>query len=199
MITRSQLGQDMFVVDVLQSKRKGFFIDLGCGHHERFNNTYVLEKEYEWSGLAFDIEMDVETWKKERPNSTIFKADALKFNYYQLFDTYSVPKTIDYLSLDLEPPEVTLACLNLIPFSEYTFKVITFEVDRYRSNYHKITRPYFNKHGYVRVAELGFIKNDNFSCVDDAYIHHSIAEEYIDRIQSGWIFDKWCHRRVMFR
>lgn len=199
MDTRSQLGQDMLVIDVLQEKQNGFFVDLGCSHYEKYNNTFILEKKYNWSGLGFDIEMNVEEWKKERPNTTVFKADALKFNYYQLFDMYNVPKTIDYLSLDLEPPEVTLACLNLIPFSEYMFKVISFEVDRYRSNNYKITRPFFYKHGYVRIAEFGFIKNNMFSEVDDIYLHHSIAEEYIQKISHSWIFDGWCHKRVMFR
>lgn len=31
--------------------------------------------------------------------------------------------------MDLEPPSITLECLKLIPFDEYQFNFISFEVD----------------------------------------------------------------------
>jgi len=56
METYSQRNQDRFVVDVLKSKTNGTFLDFGCRCPFEGNNTYLLEKNYGFSGLSFDID-----------------------------------------------------------------------------------------------------------------------------------------------
>jgi len=66
-------------------------------------------------------------WNDDR-GTPIICGDALSIDYSQLFKDHSLPQTIDYLSLDINPPD-TWECLQKMPFSEYTFRVITFEHD----------------------------------------------------------------------
>lgn len=141
---QSQIGQDKFVLEQLDNKKNGFFIDIGSGHPVKINNTVVLEKDYGWSGLSFDygppyahglenVSMGkfLEVWYANR-NTKIITGDAKKHNFKNLFKENNVPKIVDYLSLDLEPPIATFEVLKLIPFDEYEFRVITFEHDFYR-------------------------------------------------------------------
>lgn len=51
---RSELGQDEWVLRTLKEKRHGYFIDIGASLGMQRNNTYVLEKYYEWSGICVD-------------------------------------------------------------------------------------------------------------------------------------------------
>lgn len=51
----SQDGQDVFVVERLfDQKRGGVFIDVGANDGVTFSNSYYLEKQLGWSGLALE-------------------------------------------------------------------------------------------------------------------------------------------------
>lgn len=51
MIYNSQIGQDRWVLEMTNNKRKGYFIEFGATDGIALSNTYVLEKEYEWDGI----------------------------------------------------------------------------------------------------------------------------------------------------
>ncbi len=61
-IYHSQLGQDLFVLETLNQKKNGFFIEIGAGNGKHLSNTYLLEKEYNWDGILVE------------PNKSSFKA-----------------------------------------------------------------------------------------------------------------------------
>lgn len=49
--SKGQLLQDLFVLYLTKEKCKGFFVDFGATDGIELNNTYLLEKEYQWSGI----------------------------------------------------------------------------------------------------------------------------------------------------
>jgi hypothetical protein len=49
--TYSQLGQDLFVQYFLNKKRNGYFVEFGATDGISLNNTFLLEKKYEWKGI----------------------------------------------------------------------------------------------------------------------------------------------------
>jgi FkbM family methyltransferase len=52
--SRSQFGQDRWVLQMLKGKRGGYFVDIGAFDGMNLSNTYVLEKNYEWMGICIE-------------------------------------------------------------------------------------------------------------------------------------------------
>jgi FkbM family methyltransferase len=51
---RSQVGQDRWVVQTLDGKRGGFFVEIGAADGVELSNTYGLEKALGWSGICIE-------------------------------------------------------------------------------------------------------------------------------------------------
>ena len=169
----SQIKQDLIVLDILGYKREGTFVDIGCGPPIHINNTYLMESEYGWSGFSVDFnEEEKPKWVSDRPDSSMIIADALVVDFLEKFKENNLPPVIDYLSYDLEPPEVTFESVQRIPFDEYTFNVITYEHDGYRmgDTFKQESRDFFDSKGYVLVHEL----NNQ----DDIYMSQDFYNEY---------------------
>ena len=160
----SQIGQDIFVRRVLQEKRNGLFVDIGAAWPDRINNTYLFEKHYDWTGLSIEFDPQYERmWRASDRTSKFMCDDALKVDYTSEIGkllTDNNADRIDYLSVDIEPPILTLQALQTIPFDLFRFSVITFEHDMYRvDNGHsfdqlytmRTSRDLLTKHGYKLV------------------------------------------------
>ena len=50
----SQSGEDKFITKLFDENFKGKFLDIGCYHPTRHNNTYELYKKG-WSGINIDL------------------------------------------------------------------------------------------------------------------------------------------------
>lgn len=50
----SQLGQDLWVLESTNFKRKGYFVEIGAFDGIYHSNTYLLESEYEWDGICVE-------------------------------------------------------------------------------------------------------------------------------------------------
>ena len=128
---KGQAGQDSFVLNVLNEKRNGWYVEVGSSDPVIYNNTYILETEYGWQGVGFEWDQDAAAiYNSVRKNKCI-SADATQFDYLKYFKDNAFPKQIDYLQLDIEPAYQTLAALKQIPLTEYRFSVITYEHDLY--------------------------------------------------------------------
>jgi FkbM family methyltransferase len=73
MMSYSQLGQDLKVLQFYNNKTDGFFIEIGASDGILFSNTYLLEKKYNWKGIC--VEPLPEKFKllcDNRPNSLCY-------------------------------------------------------------------------------------------------------------------------------
>lgn len=48
---KSQIGQDVFALFALNWKRNGFFVEFGATNGLELSNTYLLEKDFGWTGI----------------------------------------------------------------------------------------------------------------------------------------------------
>lgn len=52
--SHSQHKQDIKILELLNYKKNGYFLDIGCAHFKTLSNTYLLEKDFGWNGLCVD-------------------------------------------------------------------------------------------------------------------------------------------------
>ena len=50
----SENEEEWIIRDFFAGRRDGIFLDVGASHYQKNNNTYFLEKELGWSGLAVE-------------------------------------------------------------------------------------------------------------------------------------------------
>jgi len=189
-MSHSQACQDLFVLNVLKNKRDGYFVEIGSNDPVLINNTYILEKEYNWKGIMVEYDGKfLESYKNIRKNSVYEINDATKINYLDIFKKYNTPLSIDYLQIDLEVENEstikTLQNMNEQVFDKYKFATVTFEHDIYRGDFfntRQLSRKIFNDNGYFLV--YGDVKNGNNS-FEDWYVYPSLVDmNYISKIRS---------------
>ena len=65
--TYSQFNEDTFLKEYFKNKKKGFFIDIGCHHPFKANNTFLLYKSG-WSGINIDLnKISIDLFNIARP------------------------------------------------------------------------------------------------------------------------------------
>lgn len=68
--SKSQLGQDLFVLSELAFKRNGFFVEFGATNGIELSNTYLLESKFGWNGILAE---PAHLWHSElKANRTAF-------------------------------------------------------------------------------------------------------------------------------
>jgi FkbM family methyltransferase len=161
----SQVKQDLWVLEMLKNKKNGYFLDIGAFDGIEFSNSYLLEKEFGWTGLCVEahpinfsslvknrkcecanfaltnfcgeVMFDSNCGLSSKISSNGYKIKAIDFK--QLFIEFNVPRNIDYLSLDIEGNESV--ALSAFPFDLYKCSLITIEHNLYlgdSSNKNKI-------------------------------------------------------------
>jgi len=130
--------QDIFVAEILKRKTNGVYVEIGSNEPTQVNNTYLLEKNYNWTGLSIDNEPEVtERFNSLRKNKAVL-ADATTFDYLKYFEENNFPKQIDYLSVDVDgnfkfdgtrERNNSLLSLITLPLTRYRFSVIHYEHD----------------------------------------------------------------------
>ena len=54
MSSYSQLGQDLAVLSYFNNKQGGYYVDIGAHDGICFSNTYLLEKNHQWTGICVE-------------------------------------------------------------------------------------------------------------------------------------------------
>ena len=184
-----QANQDKFILHVLKQKKNGYFLEIGSNHPMCINNTYLLEKSYDWKGIMIEYDSQyLPLYKEHRPNSIHIINDATTVNYKNIFEINNMPLEFDYLQIDLEADNgstiQTLQKLDNEILDTYKFATVTFEHDVYHTNFGNTrleSRDIFKKRGYVCVFED--INNQNINPFEDWYVHPDLVDmNYINNL-----------------
>jgi len=182
----SQSMQDIFVMSMLDGKRNGVYVEIGADQPRVISNTYLLEKDFDWSGISFELDADkVAFFNTIRENKCLCE-DATLYNYKSLFEELNYPKQIDYLQLDIDPAEGTLRALKTLPLDDYRFSVITYETDVYSSgaDIQDEQIEILESHGYQLVAKNVKCEGNPYEdwWVDPAIVSEDVWKPYKTRI-----------------
>ncbi|NBW34645.1 MAG: hypothetical protein EBR30_06410 [Cytophagia bacterium] len=175
----SQAFQDIFVLSVLEEKREGTYLELGCSYPVEINNTYLLETEFDWTGVSVDIDpARTKVFEKSRKNP-VFQNDASLIDYDHLLSQYD-NNHVDYLQIDIDSESATYAVLDKINFSKFDFSVVTFEHDLYSRGYElkNHMKDIMQQNGYILVCEnvCHITDEDMF---EDWYINPKYVKEEV--------------------
>ena len=181
--------QDMFVLSLLDGKRNGTFVELGCGHPELYSNTLLLEKEFEWKGISLDnSERMCHIFSRERTTNVIL-GDAANTDYKALFKQNCLEQHIDLLRINAET--ASIEALNKIPFDKYEFGVIQFQHNAawWGPEFREESRKILSKIGYVLF--VSDISTDDKTNYEDWWVHPMHANKKpemksINKINFAW-------------
>ena len=134
--SKSQAGQESFVLNMHNFKQKGTYLEIGSGFPIQDSNTYILESKYSWKGVGVDLLEERVTQHQEQRKNPCIQTNAVFTDYNKLLLKYEMPKQIDYLQIDVDFNPTTfehnsLSALEMVMDSDYRFSVITFEHDVY--------------------------------------------------------------------
>jgi hypothetical protein len=161
-------------------------VEIGADQPRVISNTYLLENNFDWSGVSFELDTDKVTYFNSIRKNKCFCEDATSYDYKSLFEERNYPKQIDYLQLDIDPAEGTLRALKVLPLNDYRFSVITYETDVYSSgaDIQDEQIEILESHGYQLVAKNVKCEGNPYEdwWIDPAIISEDVWKPYKTRI-----------------
>lgn len=171
----SQADQDIFVLSMLNGKRNGTYLEIGCNESFANSNTALLETEFGWYGIGIDFYKPwIDSWSRQNP---VEQADGLSVDFLDLLKRYNIGPIVDYLSIDCDPPHVTFEILKRLPFESVQFAVITFEHDchAWGSDVKNQSRLYLESKGYqlivCNISDQGLARD-----FEDWWVHPKLVD-----------------------
>jgi FkbM family methyltransferase len=167
-ISYSYGGVDSLVLNIFKNQKNGFYLDIGCGHPIKNNNTYLLNKKG-WSGINIDLDkknIDLfNAYRKKDVNLATAVSDVEGETDLYFYHSKSALNTISRQNADFQKAKVTAikriktqTINKIIENSPYKGKKIDFlSID-------------------VEGSELSILKNFNFN----KYSPKVIVVEYLD-------------------
>jgi hypothetical protein len=186
----SQACQDKFILNILKEKKGLFYLEIGSNHPIHTNNTYTLEKNYDWKGIMVEYDKSfLELYKAHRPNSIYVLEDATKIDYKTLFETHNMPTDMGYLQIDLDVNNrstlTTLEKLDNEIFDNHKFATITFEHDIYTGSWYdtrSLSRDIFKTRGYISVFK-DVCDHKKEIVFEDWYVHPDLVNmDYVNNL-----------------
>jgi FkbM family methyltransferase len=170
----SQSNQDKWVLQTLSSKEGGVFVDIGAYDGVQTSNTYILEKQYNWSGIC--IEANLQAYQKLVQNRKSINIYGAVTNYNgecsfstdriasggtktpcfilnDILEQHLKSNIVDYLSIDVEGHEFSI--LETLNFSKWKFKLITVEHNLYLNGSEQKNKIFdlLSNNSYTRVVD----------------------------------------------
>ena len=198
----SQAGQDLFVIQMLDGKENGTYLEIGCNVPEYTNNTWLLENAFTWRGVSLDIlPHAVNHFNAERANPAVV-ADACYVDYDDLLKQAGIEdEVIDYLSMDCDPPNITFQALQqVMNTSNRQYRVITFEHDSYLAgnDIRDQSREYLTSLGYELV--ISNVSVEGYGAFEDWWVDPGLVDaDIINKLRNNDAEQAKLWRDVVFK
>ena len=133
-------GVDVIIENIFRNQEFGFYVDVGCQHPIKNNNTLILYNKG-WKGINIDLDKDnIDLFKKSRPNDenvNIAVSNEIKEVDFYFYHKKSPINTIDKKTSQFQKAKVssikkikTDTLNNILSSSKYTnIKIDLLSVD----------------------------------------------------------------------
>ena len=109
-ISYSYGGIDSLILNIFKNQKNGFYLDIGCGHPIKNNNTYLLNKKG-WSGINIDLDEDnidlFNSYRKEDVNLATAVSDKEGETDLYFYHNKSALNTISKENADFQKAKVS--------------------------------------------------------------------------------------------
>lgn len=172
----SQSGQDQFAYNL--SGIDGTYLEIGAHHPIINSNTYHLEVNCNWKGVSVEYdETYKDSWNQNtsRKNPIIWN-DAFNLNYHEIQKANLLPKRLNYLSCDIEPPENTFNILKKIINEGLVFDFISYEHDKYNSGdkYELLSQEFLFDNNYKIAIKDIYSRSKKYKIYETWFINQDI-------------------------
>ena len=135
-ISYSYGGIDSLILNIFKNQKNGFYLDIGCGHPIKNNNTYLLNKKG-WSGINIDLDNEnidlFNSYRKRDINLATAVSDKEGETDLYFYHSKSALNTISKENADFQKAKVstikkikTQTINKIIELSPYKDKKIDF-------------------------------------------------------------------------
>ncbi len=94
----TQFGEDKYILNLFEKNFKGHFLDIGCFHPTKHNNTYLMYKNG-WSGINIDLNpLTIELFDFMRPrdiNINVGVSDTENEKKLYFIDEFNTQNSLD--------------------------------------------------------------------------------------------------------
>ena len=109
-VSYSYGGIDSLVLNIFKDQKEGFYLDIGCGHPIKNNNTYLLNKKG-WNGINIDLDVDnidlFNSYRKKDVNLTTAVSDKEGETELYFYHSKSALNTISKDNADFQKAKVS--------------------------------------------------------------------------------------------
>tara|TARA_X000001036_G_scaffold437797_1_gene484006 strand:- start:1007 stop:1714 length:708 start_codon:yes stop_codon:yes gene_type:complete len=104
-------GIDTLILNIFKNEKNGFYVDIGCGHPIKNNNTYLLNKRG-WKGINIDLDSDnidlFNIYRKKDYNQSVAISDDSKEVDLFFYHSKSALNTINKKNADYQNAKYSL-------------------------------------------------------------------------------------------
>jgi len=196
--SRSQLNQDLFVIAMLDFKKQGFFVEFGATDGITLSNTYLLETQFNWSGLLVEPALNWhEALKRNRPDSMLdmrcvwsHSGEEITFmeaSDKELSTIYSFSKSDKHQRRNIRQYKVETISLNdLFMAYEAPSHIDFLSIDTEGSEFEILNSLDFDKYTFSII-----VCEHNFTSKREDIYHLLTSNGYVRTLKNISDFDDW--------
>ena len=197
--SKSQLGQDLFVLCELGFKEGGYFVEFGATNGIDLSNTYVLEKQFGWSGIVAEPaglwhealkanrSCHIETDCVWRESNAVLTFNEVDFGEFSTIDTYSSVDALSKVRKQGKAYSVNSISLNdMLDKYKAPSRIDFLSIDTEGSEYEILSNFDFGKYQFTTIC-----CEHNYMPVREKIFSLLTKHGYVRKFEEVSEFDDW--------
>lgn len=197
--SKSQIGQDLFVLSELGFKRTGYFVEFGATNGIDLSNSYLLEKEFGWNGILAEPatcwhndlrnnrNVNIETNCVWRDSKSILTFNEVKYPELSTINSFSSSDQLQKIREEGKTYDVkTISLIDLLEKYNAPKQIDFLSIDTEGSEYEILSNFDFDKYEF-RIITC----EHNFTPMREKIFSLLTEKGYVRKFQESSDVDDW--------